>query len=143
MKGRGAYAQNCSSAKHLGAKARREGCEAYFGYTEPFVYTSDAKEEFKRFVNEGIKRRVDGLPWKQCLDITKKLATELIDALVEAGKVLAASCMRFDRDHLHCWGEGIEEPPEECPVSRFITYVFGYRVLMFLRRVRDSFMGEA
>ena len=65
--------------------------------------------------------------------------TELIDALVKAGKGLAASCLRWDRDHLHCWGEGIEEPPpESCLVSRLIVSLFGYRTLWKLRRIRDK-----
>ena len=142
LRGRAAYAQNCSSAKQLGVAAWNAGCEAYFGYTDLFIYTSDAKTEFKRFANEGIQRRVDGLAWTRCLETTRNLATELIDVLVKTGRAMAAVAMRWDRDHLHCWGDGIEEPAPACPVSRLIARLFGYPALRRLRRVRDALSGR-
>lgn len=135
LKRRQCYNNNCSSAKTLGAEAHRLYEATYWGYTEVFYFTTDAKEEFKEAVNYGFKRRVDGFSWKECLEKTKKRMTEIIDALVKAGKALAASCLRHDRDHLVCWGVD-EPPPPTCPVSRLIAFLFGYSTLHALRGLR-------
>ena len=116
------YNNNCSSAAKLGVEAwKREA--TYWGYTDVFSFTTDALEEFKDFVNHGIKRRVDGLGWKECLQKTKKRATELIDAMVKAGKTLAASCMRWDRDCLVCYNA--EKPEPSCRFRRLAIRLFG------------------
>ena len=138
LSGREVFASACSFGEKGGAEAYRRKAKAVLCYDDIVYFTTDALAEFKEAFNFPIKRRADSLGWKECLEKTKQRMTELIDHLVEAGKALAASCLTWDRDHLHCWGEGIEEPPEECPVSRFIARVFGERVLSGLRRVRDS-----
>jgi len=137
------YCNNCSSAKRLGVEAYHLGA-TYWGYTDLFVFTTDALEEFELFINNGIKRKIDGLNWRECLEATKELANLLIDKLIQAGKALAASCLRWDCDHLHCWGENVEDPPaEDCPVSRFIVRLFGYRMLFMLRRFRDKLFNSS
>jgi len=127
LKGREVYCNNCSSAKKLGVEAFKKGALAYWGYTDLFVFTTDAIEEFKEFVNNGIKRRVDGLTWKKCLELTKELAMKLIDLLVKAGKALAASCLRWDCDHLVCYTEDM--PPDadqtDCPLRKLAIKIFG------------------
>jgi len=127
LKGRECYCNNCSSAKKLGVEAWKLKA-IYWGYTEVFVFTTDAKEEFKQFVNHGIKRRVDGYSRKKCLEMTKNLANKLIDKLVKAGKGLAASCLRWDRDHLVCYTEDM--PPEEtdCPARKLAIKIFGSKI---------------
>jgi len=116
------YANNCSSAKALGVEAWKIGA-VYWGYKDVFVFTTDALEEFKQFVNNGIKRRVDGFSWKECLEKTKEVATLLIDQLIKAGKGLAASCLRWDVDILVCYNA--ESPETDCPLRKLAIKIFG------------------
>lgn len=120
---REAYNNNCSSAKKLGVEAWKNNCKAFWGYTDVFYFTTDALEEFKIAVNYGIKRRVDGLGWTECLEKAKEKMTELADKMVKAGKALAASCMRFDRDHLVCYDAHAPEPT--CALRRLTIKLFG------------------
>jgi len=112
LRNRECYNTNCSSAKNLGVEAWKRGA-VYWGYKDIVYFTTDALEEFQEAFNYGIKRRVDGLSWEECLEKAKKRMTELADKLVEAGKALAASCMRHNRDILVCYDA---HPPE--PVCR-------------------------
>jgi len=127
LRGRAIHNNNCSSAKKLGVEAWKRGCLAFWGYTEVVYFTTDALEEFKEAMNYGLKRRVDGFSWSDCLKKTKERMTELIDALVKAGKALAASCLRHDRDSLVCYNS---QPPAEpsCPVRRLSVKVFGANI---------------
>ena len=68
LAGRECYCDNCSSAKTLGIEAWKRKAKAYWGYKDIFYFTTDAKEEFQEFVNNGIKRHVDGYGWKECLE---------------------------------------------------------------------------
>ena len=127
LAGRECYCDNCSSAKTLGVEAWKRKAKAYWGYNDIFYFTTDAKEEFKQFVNNGVKRRVDQYSWKESLEMTKKLATELIDKLVKAGKALAAACMRNDRDILVCYTEDMP-PTSDCAFRRLGIKLFGPKV---------------
>jgi len=141
LRGREAYNMNCLSGKILGKDAYRKGCLAYWGYVEVVTFTSDAEEDFCEAFNYGLLVRLEGKTWKECLDAAKERMTEIVDDLVKRGNTLAAMCLREDRDALHCWGEGIEEPEETCPVSRFIVVFFGYQILSKLRRIREKILG--
>jgi len=72
--------------------------------------------------------------------LTKKKMTEMIELLVKAGKALAASCLRHDRNCLVCYTPDM--PPEEpgCLISRFILKIFGVKTLFWLRNVRDKLL---
>jgi hypothetical protein len=122
LSGRQCYNNNCSSAKKLGVEAWKLKA-TYFGYDDVFYFTTDSLEEFKEAVNYGIKRRVDGLSWKECLEKTKGKMTELADRLVAAGKALAAACMRHDRDHLKCYDAHAPEPT--CALRKLVVKLFG------------------
>lgn len=126
LQGRICYNDNCSSAKKLGVEAWKRGA-IYWGYDDVFYFTTDAAEEFKEFVNSGIKAYADGIKdWKECLRIAKQTAAKLIDKLIKAGKALAAACLRHDRDHLHCWGP--EKPGEgqaDCLFRKVAIKLFG------------------
>jgi len=115
LSGRECYNDNCSSAKKLGVEAWKSKAKAYWGYNDVFYFTTDALDEFKEAVNYGIKRRIDGFSWKECLEKAKAKMTELADKLVAAGKALAAACMRHDRDHLVCYDA---HPPETTCAGR-------------------------
>ena len=122
LSGRECYNNNCSSAKKLGVEAWKRGA-VYWGYDDVFYFTTDSLEEFKEAVNYGIKRRVDGLSWEECLQKTKEKMTELADKLVKAGKALAASCMRYDRDQLVCYDA--HPPQPSCVLRRLAVKLFG------------------
>ena len=123
LRGRVCYCNNCSSAKKLGVEAWKRGA-IYWGYTDVFVFTTDAPDEFKEFINCGLKKRIDGLSWAKCLEFAKELANKLIDLLVKSGKALAASCLRWDRDHLVCYTS--DNPPEtDCQIRKILLRIFG------------------
>jgi len=134
--GRESYNMNCLSGKTLGKAAYKKGCLAYWGYVEVVSFTSDAEQDFCDAFNYGLLLRLEGKSWKECLDAAKARMTEIVDDLVKRGNGLAAMCLREDRDALHCWGNGIEEPTEECLVSRFIVFLAGYKTLSKLREIR-------
>jgi hypothetical protein len=124
LKGRDCYNSNCSSAKRLGVEVWKLG-GIFFGYTDLVSFTTDAAEEFKEAFNYGIKRRIDGFSWKECLERTKARMTELADALVEAGKVLAGACMRQDRDILVCYTADNPPKPDTtwCPFRKLAVKI--------------------
>lgn len=126
LEGKEIFNNNCSSAKKLGVEAWKKGCKAFFGYTDVFMFTTDALEEFKIAVTYGPKRRVDGLSLKECLETTKEKMTELRDKLIKAGKALAAACMTKDRDILVCYNT--EPPTSDCPVRRLAVRAFGPKI---------------
>lgn len=124
LTGRECYCNNCSSAKTLGVEAWKRKAKAYWGYKDIFYFTTDAKEEFQEFVNNGIKRRVDSYTWKDCLQMTKELATKLIDKLVQTGRAMAAACMTHDRDCLVCYTEDMP-PTSDCAFRKLGIKLFG------------------
>jgi len=142
LRGRETVQNNCSSAKILGVEAYRRGCKAYLGYVDTVYFTTDAWEVFKEAFLYPVKRRLDGYSWKECLELTKKKMTEMIELLVKAGKALAASCLRHDKDCLVCYTPDM--PPKEpaCPISRLIMKIFGIKTLFWLRNVRDRLSGR-
>jgi len=131
LSGRECYNNNCSSAKKLGVEAWKLGA-VYWGYDDVFYFTTDSLEEFKEAVNYGIKRRVDGFSWGECLQKTKEKMTELADKLVKAGKALAASCMRYDRDHLVCYDA--HPPQPSCVLRKLAVKLLGVAGWKMTRR---------
>lgn len=126
LEGKEIFNNNCSSAKKLGVEAWKKGCKAFFGYTDVFIFTTDALEEFKIATTFGPKRRVDGLSLKDCLEKTKEKMIELRDDLIKAGKALAAACMTRDHDILVCYNT--EPPSSDCRVRRLAIRAFGPRI---------------
>lgn len=125
---REAYMNNCSSAKELGVKAYQEGCQAYWGSVDVVSFTTDAWEDFKEAFLHGLKLRIQGFTWTECLKKTREKLNELIDKLLTEGKILAAACMRSFRDTLVCYTP--ETPPEEsqCPVRQAAINRFGPKI---------------
>ena len=134
LSGRPTYTMACKSARTLGYEAWRRGCGAYWGYDEVFSFTTDSLDEFKQFANCGLKFWLKTKSWKEALERARALGRELVERLIQAGRLIASSCMGWDVSHLRCWNG--EEPPKPCPVSRFIEGLFGYRILAALRRLR-------
>ena len=121
------YMVNCSSAKTLGVEAFKKGALAFWGYTDIVSLTTDALPEFEEFFLYGLKRRIDGQDWPECLEGAITKANELIDKLVNEGKTLAATCMLQDRDILVCYTP--ENPPiSSCPFRRLAIFLFGEEI---------------
>jgi hypothetical protein len=120
------YANNCSSAAKLGVEAWKLGA-VYYGFREVFVFTIEEEPYFKQFVNHGIKKRIDGLSWKECLSSAKQLAQKLVDELVKAGKGLAAACLHHDAEVLVCYTEDTP-PTSDCPLRKIALKVFGPKI---------------
>lgn len=140
LKNREVYNMNCLSAKTLGKAAYQNGCLAYWGYVEVVSFTTDAEQDFCEAFNYGFLLRIEGKAWKECLESTKAKMTEIIDDLVKRGNGIAAMLLREDRDALHCWAKDVEEPHEECPFSRLIVSLLGYRALSTLRKIRNRLL---
>lgn len=123
-----AFMNNCSSAKELGVKAYQNGCLAYWGNTDIVGFTTDAWETFKEAFLYGLKLRIQGYNWAECLKKTKEKVTQLIDKLLTEGKILAAAFMRSFRDTLVCYTP--ETPPQDsgCAARRLAIRLFGCEV---------------
>jgi len=128
LRDREAYMNNCSSAKTLGVEAYKHGCLAYWGSKDIVSFTTDAWEDFKEAFLHGLKLRIQGYSWAECLEKTRTKLSELVDKLLSEGKILAASCMRSFRDTLVCYTP--DTPPEtsECPVRRLALRCFGLKI---------------
>lgn len=143
LKGREVYVMACLSAKTLGKAAYAMGCLAYWGNTEVVSFTSDAERYFGEAFNYGLLLRLEGRPWKECLELAKERMTEIMDELNRQGNFIAAALLMGDRDSLVCYDGSVPPeppsppPPEPCIVSRMIVAAFGYRTLAILRRARN------
>ena len=139
LTGKDCYTMACSSAKILGVQAHKIKARSYWGYYDPFSFTTDALDEFQEFANCGLKFRLQGLSWSDCLKKAKELGYRLAEELSRAGKYVASVLMRQDTDILRCY-DGETPPAEPCRVSRLIVKLFGYGTLTRLRRVRDKIL---
>jgi len=124
LSGRETYCMNCLSAKKLGVEAWKNKAVAYWGYVEVFTFTTEALEEFREFVNSGLKFRLEGKSWKECLQLAKDLAKELAQKLVVAGKYIASVILQGDADALCCYTENMP-PTSDCAFRRLAISVFG------------------
>lgn len=127
LAGKDAYMNNCSSAQELGKKAYQEGCLAYWGNTDVVSFTTDAWEDFKESFLHGLKLRIRGYIWKECLEKTREKMTQLVDKLLAEGKVLAAACMRSNRDSLVCYTPDMP-PQSDCPARRLAIRMVGPKI---------------
>ena len=123
LSGKEVYTMACLSAKHLGVEAWKRKCKVYWGYYEPFAFTTDSIEEFKEFAIFGLKLRLEGKPWKECLQKTKELGYELADKFAQEGKYIAAVCMRNNTVYLRCYNA--EPPSTKCRLRAFALRIFG------------------
>jgi len=127
LSGREVYCMNCLSAKKLGVEAYKNGALAYWGYVETFTFTTEAIDEFKEFAVSGLKFRLEGKTWKECLQLAKDLAVTLSQKLVEAGKYIASVILQGDADALHCYTEDMP-PTSSCAFRRLGIKLFGPKV---------------
>jgi len=136
LSGREVYTMSCLSAKVLGVEAYNKKCIAFWGFVDVVSFTTDALSEFKEALNYGFYLRYEGKTWKECIDLTKQKMQEIINKLMANGRFMAASALDGDMNALVCW-DGGAPPSEACPVSRVIVRLFGYKVLVRLRKLRS------
>jgi hypothetical protein len=125
LSGREVYCMNCLSARELGVEAYKNGALAYWGYIQVFAFSTDALDEFKEFANAGLKFRLEGKSWKECLKLVKELAEKLCQKLVEAGKYIASVLLKQDAEALRCYTP--DNPPTEtkCLLRKVAIKIFG------------------
>jgi len=100
LAGKEVFTLACLSAKDLGPAVWRQG-GTYWGYVDVFSFTTDSLAEFQEAANSGFKFRfIEGDTRQNSLQRAKETFTRLAFELVDAGKTLAAICMREDGDAL-------------------------------------------
>jgi len=127
LSGRETYCMNCLSAKKLGVEAWKRKATAYYGYVEVFTFTTEALNSFKEFTNSGLKFRLEGKSWNECLQLAKDLAKALAQKLVEAGKYIASVILQGDADVLRCYTEDMP-PTSDCVFRRLCLKIFGPKI---------------
>jgi hypothetical protein len=127
LSGRETYCMNCLSAKKLGVEAWKGKATGYWGYSEVFTFTTEALDEFGEFANSGLKFRLEGKSWKECLQLAKDLAESLAQKLVAAGKYIASVILQGDADALRCYTEDMP-PPSDCAFRRLAIRLFGPKI---------------
>ena len=100
LDGKEVYTTACLAARGLGKEVCRRG-GMFWGYTDVFILTTDAINEFQQAANCGFRyRHIDGEEPEAALARAKKKMEHLCQWLIDSGRVLAAVSMRHDRDCL-------------------------------------------
>ena len=125
LSGREVFTLACSWGRDGGIHAWRKGAKAVWCYIDVFAFTSEALDEFRRFANSGLRFRLEGRSWKECLQLARQLAGELCRKLIEEGKYLSAVILQEDADALRCYTD--ETPPEtsKCFARRLLIKLLG------------------
>jgi hypothetical protein len=133
LAGREIYTLNCLSARKLGVEAFKKGAKAYWGFVDVFAFTSEDEEYFKEFANNGLRLRLQGLPWEECLQKTLEKADELVNKLVSAGRIISAIALSHDKNSLVCYT--VKNPPRStCFLRRLAAKIFGLKAWRISRR---------
>jgi len=125
LAGREIYTLACLWGSDGGVDAWRKGARAVWCYVEEFSFTSEALEEFRVFANSGLRFRIEGRTWEECLRLAKELAEELCRRLVGEGKYISAVALQDDADALRCYTK--DNPPEtsRCLARRLLIKLLG------------------
>lgn len=117
------YTVACLSAQKLGVEAYKKDCKAYWGYTAEFAFTSEALDEFMQFANCGLKFRLEGKSWSECLKLAKEFAKVMVEKLTKEGKYISAVFLNSDAEALVCYNA--EPPQPKCPLRRIAIRILG------------------
>jgi hypothetical protein len=128
LSGREVYCMNCLSARELGVEAYKNGALAYWGYVEVFAFSTEALDEFKEFANAGLKYKLEGHTWEECLKLVKELAEQLCQKLVEAGKYMASILLKQDADALRCYTPNNPPTETKCIFRKVALKIFGHKL---------------
>ena len=145
MKGRSLYTLACRSAKELLPKMVQEGALATWGYDRDFgFYTGDYEKYFEEQANRGLKALLKAKTFGGAKQVFLEKCEEMIEELEERGDIFVADQLIWNMEGLRVLGDQDTKIPipkrrkPTCPVSRVITYLFGYRTLDFLRSIREK-----
>jgi hypothetical protein len=125
LAGREVYTLACSWGRDGGVDAWRKGARAVWCYVDEFSFTSEALEEFRVFANSGLRFRLEGRSWEECLQLTRRLAEELCRRLVGEGKYISAVALQDDADALRCYTEGSPPDTSRCLARRLLIRLLG------------------
>lgn len=93
---------SCETARDLGPDFVKNGCAAYFGYDEDFVFTTADQDVFFECDSEIDRAFADGLTAAQVYDRVKTLFLQRAAGLRAQGKQTAAATLESDLDILRC-----------------------------------------
>jgi hypothetical protein len=128
LSGSEVYCMNCLSARELGVEAYKNGALAYWGYVEVFAFSTEALDEFKAFANAGLRYKLEGHTWEECLKLVKELAEQLCQKLVEAGKYMASILLKQDADALRCYTPNNPPTETKCIFRKVALAVLGPKI---------------
>jgi len=122
FKGKTIYTMACLSAAVLGKEHWRNG-GVYWGYTEPFGFTIQEENLFKRCANAGLLHRQDNHTWIESLEHAREVFKQ---AKKEAQLTWTKVWLQHDRDCLECYTP--DNPPEsKCTFRRNLFKLTGWR----------------
>lgn len=101
-RGKIAHFLSCETARDLGPDFVKNGCLAYFGYDEDFVFTTAEQDVFFECDSEIDRAFADGLTAAQVYDRVKALFVQRAADLRAQGKQTAAATLESDLDILRC-----------------------------------------
>jgi hypothetical protein len=106
---------SCENAKQLGPDFVRNGCLAYIGYDENFIFNPAFSDSFYNCDAEILRALADGLTVAEAVKRAKNLYSQTIASLMAAGDAAsmdAAHQMQYNLQHLRSpldgdsWGRG-------------------------------------
>jgi hypothetical protein len=97
---------SCETARDLGPDFVKNGCLAYFGYDEDFVFTVADQDTFFECDSEIDLAFADGLTADQVYDRAKKLFAQRAADFRAQGKQNEAATLELDFDRLRCPSSG-------------------------------------
>lgn len=106
---------------------------------EPFCFTSDAVAEFQAIFRLYYRLLIEGTCCLEIEPTLRRRMTQLIDKLIEEGKILAAAFMRHDRDLIACYQRrhpSLKCPSLKCPIPRFMDELL--HALVFRSKTFDK-----
>ncbi|MCI0338026.1 MAG: hypothetical protein L0226_10640 [Acidobacteria bacterium] len=111
VRGKIIHLLSCQAARSLGQDFVNQGCLAFFGYDENFIYHQEEAEVFFECDSEIDHGFADGLSAEQVYDRVIAKYDQRITEKRAAGKLYVAAMLEFDRDHLRApslsvmWGD--------------------------------------
>ena len=93
---------SCETAADLGPDFVRNGCLAFFGYDEDFVFTVADQDAFFECDSEIDRAFADGLTAAEVYDRVEKLFAKRVANFRAQGKYTEAATLESDLDCLRC-----------------------------------------
>jgi hypothetical protein len=100
VRGKIVHLLSCQTARALGPDFIAQGCLAFFGYDENFIYHQEEAEVFFECDSEIDLGFADGLTAEKVYQRVTAKYNDRIAEMRAAGKLYVAAMLEFDRDHL-------------------------------------------